>query len=149
MYKMSKLSIIDFKETYIEDIVRIEKTSVFSDWNKQMFTDSFFNKNHFFKIAVHDDKIVGYIIYSVVFDEAEILNIVIDSSFRKKSFGQQLLRYAIEDIKDKKCLAVFLEVAKKNIIAKNLYLKFGFIEYNVRKNYYKNDDAVLMKKVLS
>jgi ribosomal-protein-alanine N-acetyltransferase len=111
--------------------------------------DSFFNKNHFFKIAVNDDKVIGYIIYSVIFDESEILNVVVDSFYRGKSFGIQLLNYAIEDIKNKKCLNVFLEVAKKNVIAKNLYLKLGFVEYNIRKNYYKNDDAVLMKKVLS
>jgi ribosomal-protein-alanine N-acetyltransferase len=91
---------------------------------------------------------VGYIIYSVVLDEAEILNIVIDSCYRGKSFGKQLLNYAIEDIKNKKCLVIFLEVAKKNIVAVNLYSKFDFIKYNIRKNYYKNDDAVLMKKAL-
>ncbi len=146
---MNTLNIIDFKEEDIKDVVQIEKTSFFSIWNKQMFMDSFFNKNHFFKTAVYDNKIIGYIIYSIIFDESEILNIVIDSSYRGKTFGIQLLNYAIEDIKNKKCLNVFLEVAKKNIIAKNLYLKFGFVEYNVRKNYYNNDDAVLMKKVLS
>ncbi len=146
---MNILSITDFKEENIKDIVRIESTSFFSNWNKQMFMDSFFNKNHFFKIAVNDDKVIGYIIYSVIFDESEILNVVVDSFYRGKSFGIQLLNYAIEDIKNKKCLNVFLEVAKKNVIAKNLYLKLGFVEYNIRKNYYKNDDAVLMKKVLS
>ena len=146
---MNILSITDFKEENIKDIVRIESTSFFSNWNKQMFMDSFFNKNHFFKIAVNDDKVIGYIIYSVIFDESEILNVVVDSFYRGKRFGIQLLNYAIEDIKNKKCLNVFLEVAKKNVIAKNLYLKLGFVEYNIRKNYYKNDDAVLMKKVLS
>ena len=146
---MNILNIIDFKEEDIKDVVQIEKTSFFSNWNKQMFMDSFFNKNHFFKIAVYDNKIIGYIIYSIIFDESEILNIVVDSSYRGKTFGIQLLNYTIEDIKNKKCLNVFLEVAKKNIIAKNLYLKFGFVEYNIRKNYYKNDDAVLMKKVVS
>lgn len=145
---MNKLSIIDFKEEYIESIVEIEKTSLFSHWTKQMFKDSFSNKNHFFEIGIYDDKIVGYIIYSVVLDEAEILNIVIDSCYRGKSFGKQLLNYAIEDIKNKKCLVIFLEVAKKNIVAVNLYSKFDFIKYNIRKNYYKNDDAVLMKKEL-
>ena len=144
---MNKLTIIDFTEKNIEYIIRIENTSLFSNWNKKMFADSFLNKNHFFKMAVYDNKVVGYIIYSIVLDESEILNIVVDSSYRGKTFGTQLLNYAIEDIKSKKCSSIFLEVAKKNIIAEKLYLKFGFIEYNIRKNYYKTDDAVLMKKV--
>ena len=141
------LTIIDFKKENIQDIVRIEDTSAFSNWTKQMFTDSLFNKNLFFKTAVYDNKIVGYIIYSVILDEAEILNIVVDSSYRGKTFGTKLLNYAIEDIKSKKCSTVFLEVAKQNTIAKKLYMKAGFIEYNIRKNYYKTDDAILMKKI--
>lgn len=112
-----------------------------------MFMNSYLNKNHFFKMAVYNNKIVGYIIYSIVLDESEILNIVVNSLYRGKTFGTQLLNYAIKDIKNKQCSSIFLEVAKKNIIAKNLYIKFGFIEYNIRKNYYKTEDAFLMKKV--
>lgn len=145
---MDKLNIIDFKEENINDIVKIENTSEFTNWSKGMFLESFFNKNHNFKVAVFNDKIIGYIIYSIILDEAEILNIVIDSSYRGKSFSKQLLNYTISDILNKKCLTVFLEVANKNFIAKNLYTKFGFSQYNIRKNYYKNDDAILMKKVL-
>ena len=145
---MDKLNIIDFKEENINDIVKIENTSEFTNWSKGMFLESFFNKNHNFKVAVFNDKIIGYIIYSIILDEAEILNIVIDSSYRGKSFSKQLLNYTISDILNKKCLTVFLEVANKNFIAKNLYTKFGFSQYNIRKNYYKNDDAVLMKKEL-
>lgn len=145
---MNKLVITDFKKENIDDVLKIEKTSVFSNWTQQMFYDSYLNENHFFKIGINDGKIVGYIIYSVVLDEAEILNIVVDSCYRGKTFGKLLLSYALEDMKGKKCSAVFLEVAKRNIVAGNLYSKFSFIEYNIRKNYYKNDDAVLMKKNL-
>lgn len=145
---MNKLSIIDFKEENIENIVEIEKTSLFSHWTKQMFNESFSNKNHFFKIGIYNNKVICYIIYSVILDEAEILNVVVESNYRGNSFGKQLLNYAMEDIKNNKCSVVFLEVAKKNIIAQCLYSKIGFVGYNIRKNYYKNDDAVLMKKIL-
>ena len=145
---MNKLIITDFKKENIEYILELEKTSAFSDWTQQMFFDSYLNENHFFKIGIFDNKIVGYIIYSVVLDEGEILNVVVDSCYRGKTFGKQLLSYAVEDMKNKKCSVVFLEVAKKNIVAGNLYSKFSFVEYNIIKNYYKNDDAVLMKKNL-
>jgi ribosomal protein S18 acetylase RimI-like enzyme len=36
-------------------------------------------------------------------------------------------------------------VNTNNIKAINLYTKFGFVEYSRRKNYYGDNDAILMK----
>jgi len=143
---MNNTIILDFNSNNINDILNIEKTSLFSNWNKQMFLDVLLNKNQYFKIILYDNKIVGYIIYSIILDEAEILNVVVDKNFRGLSFGKQLLEYAISDMKNKKVTKIFLEVASKNNIAINLYKKFNFVQYNIRKNYYKTDDAILMNK---
>jgi ribosomal-protein-alanine N-acetyltransferase len=39
-----------------------------------------------------------------------------------------------------------LEVRKSNIVAQNLYKKYGFVEYGIRPRYYadNNEDAVIM-----
>lgn len=49
---------------------------------------------------------------------------------------------------------IMLEVRESNISAKNLYLKFGFKEEVIRKNYYKNpdgtrEDAIVMSKTFT
>lgn len=46
------------------------------------------------------------------------------------------------------CKKINLEVNEKNIIAINLYKKFGFEQVGLRKKYYNDQDAVLMSKVL-
>lgn len=142
---MKNLVINDFNVKNIEQILEIEKQSFSNHWTKQMFLAEVENKFSHFKICIEDNLVIGFIIYRIVLEEAEILNIVIGNQFRGKSFGKQLLNYAINDIKERKVKNIFLEVNERNIIAQNLYKYGGFIQYSTRQNYYGDDNAVLMK----
>lgn len=140
------------KDCIIEDInniYEIDKTSSCYNWTKKMFSQELENKNSFFKVLYIDNIIAGYIIYHIIIDESEILNIVIDNKFKRQKLGKYLLEQTLKDLSEKDIKTVFLEVGEKNIPAINLYLQFGFKEYNRRNNYYKNKEtALLMKKVL-
>lgn len=142
---MNNLVITDFNVKNIEQILEIEKESFSNHWTKQMFLAESENKFAHFKICMADNLIIGFIIYRIVLEEAEILNIVIGNQFRGKSFGRQLLNYAINDIKENKARNIFLEVNERNIIAQDLYKNGGFVQYSTRQNYYGDDNAVLMK----
>jgi ribosomal-protein-alanine N-acetyltransferase len=77
--------------------------------------------------------------------EFELYDIVVKPEFRGQGKGSELLQMFLS-----KCGgAVFLEVATKNTAAIGLYKKFGFVEIHRRKNYYKNDDAIIMKRELT
>ena len=140
------------KDFIIEDINNIyetDKTSSCYNWTKKMFLQELENKNSFFKVLYVDNIIAGYIIYHIIIDESEILNIVIDNKFKRQKLGKYLLEQTLKDLSEKDIKTVFLEVGEQNIPAINLYLQFGFKEYNRRNNYYKNKEtALLMKKVL-
>ena len=43
---------------------------------------------------------------------------------------------------------ILLEVNEKNLIAIKLYYKFNFEIINIRPNYYGNDSALVMERVL-
>lgn len=142
------LKISDFNTDQIKDVVFIEQQSLYSSWTEKMFLAEAENKFSFFKIIKNDNKIIGYIIYRIVFDEAEILNIVIDKNFRGLKIGKYILNFTIENIKKKKCSVIFLEVHQNNIIAQNLYEQTGFKKYGLREKYYSGFDAILMKLLL-
>ncbi|MBO7611872.1 MAG: ribosomal protein S18-alanine N-acetyltransferase [Elusimicrobia bacterium] len=145
---MNNILIVDCIKENIDTVYEIDKTSSNYNWTRNMFTEEFENKNSFFKVLFADDKIAGYIIYHIVLDEAEILNIVIDNNFKRQSLGKYLLEQTLNEISKQNVKTVFLEVGEKNIPAINLYLKFGFEQYNIRNNYYKNgENAILMKKI--
>ena len=139
------LTFSNFNVNKIKDILSIEQQSQYSSWTEKMFFAEAENKFSFFKIIKNDNKIIGYIIYRIIFDEAEILNIVIDKDFRGLKIGKTLINFAIEDIKKRNCKVIFLEVHQNNIIAQKLYERTGFKKYGTRQKYYSGFDAILMK----
>ena len=109
-----------------------------------------FSLNEFSKCLVieKDFKVVGFIIYDVIYERAEIVDVIIAPAYRKMGYGIKLVTCAIEDINNYSCKNITLEVNCKNKAAISLYRKVGFKIEAVRKNYYKKEDAYLMNKYL-
>ena len=146
---MKDILIKNCLKEHIDIIYEIDKASSCYNWTKNMFLEELENKNTSFKVLCMSNIIIGYIIYNIIIDEAEILNIVIDNEFKRQNLGKYLLEQTITEISKQKIKTIFLEVGEKNIPAINLYLQFGFEQYNVRKQYYKNkENALLMRKIL-
>ena len=82
--------------------------------------------------------------------EVEIYFIGVAESFRGRGLGKKLLKSIISFSKYYGADFIILEVGINNITAKNMYLSLNFIEYGLRKNYYRNisgirEDAIIMK----
>lgn len=87
-----------------------------------------------------DQKIVGYLYYSKIYDRIEVNEIEVLKIYRRQNIASSMLDYLLSNIsKD-----ITLEVRESNYPAINLYKKFGFTKLAIRKNYYKNEDALLM-----
>lgn len=93
-----------------------------------------------------DGKIVGYALGRVVADEAELLKICVLSEYRKQGIAEKMLGKLLEKMREKGAAACFLEVRSKNAPAISLYQKLGFEKIALRRNYYPDDDAVVMKR---
>ncbi len=93
-----------------------------------------------------DNKSVGYLEYSLIYDRIEIDNVYVLEEYRFNGIGTKLLDYLINIAFDKKVDNITLEVRLSNIIARNLYKKFGFKEVAIRKYYYGDEDGILMKR---
>lgn len=94
-------------------------------------------------IFVVDKKIVSFIVYSLMYENVEIIDVFTNKNYRNKGYSYSLLKEIINDNKDKN---ITLEVSKENISAINLYKKAGFEEVAIRKGYYDGIDALLMLK---
>ena len=94
-----------------------------------------------------DDLLLGFIHISKVYEVVDIVNIVVDINNRKKGIGKKLIDYVCNIFDDVDY--IMLEVRSSNESAINLYKKCGFEVINVRKKYYGNEDAIVMKKVIS
>lgn len=120
------------KEDY--DIVNI----LLNEFNYKISDDSF--NNDFLRVLVYDDGVIkGVIVYEMIYDRIEIDYIKTDNRYRRKSIATKLLEYALKDVKN-----ASLEVKTDNYSAIDFYLKNGFKKAAVRRNYYKEQDGILM-----
>lgn len=95
---------------------------------------------------VIEDKVVGYLEYSLIYDRIELDNIMVIDEYRRKGIGTKLMSYLVNKAIDLKVVNITLEVRVSNEIARNLYKKFGFREVSIRKYYYGDEDGILMEK---
>ena len=101
------------------------------------------SNNPFGKVLVlKEDKIIGYIYYSDIYDRAEINQFEIDSIHRNCGKGDLLLKYLINLVKKD----ITLEVKEDNTPAIKVYEKNGFIKNAIRKGYYNGIDGILMER---
>lgn len=77
--------------------------------------------------------------------EAEILTIAVAEGERGRGIGGALLDALIERARGAGAQDVFLEVRSRDRLAQRLYIGRGFVAVGLRKRYYGDDDAVLMR----
>ena len=87
---------------------------------------------------------IAYLLCSIIDEYAEILNIATHPDFRQKGLAKKLLNFWLAQDHIKKA-HIILEVRAKNIPAQNLYAQCGFKQIHSRKNYYGDDDALVME----
>ena len=92
---------------------------------------------------IEDNKILGSLKYSLIYDRMEIDNILVEPSHRGKGIGNKLMSYLISVAIENRVDNITLEVRVSNDIARNLY---KFNEVALRKYYYGDEDAILMEK---
>lgn len=140
----NKIRIEKLTKNMIEDVFEIEKTFFDLKTNQSML-DSFDSENLYYFVMFLNDEIVGFLECSIVLDEAELFEIAIKKEFQGQKLSIELMNYFIDFCKEKNVSTIFLEVNTINSKAISLYEKFGFVRYGLRKKYYGDNDAVLMK----
>ena len=91
-----------------------------------------------------ENELVGLVHLSISFESVDIVNIVVNPSFRRRGIASILIENILNIYPN--CEQLFLEVRVDNLPAINLYNKLGFREINRRKNYYGDVDALVMER---
>ena len=110
-------------------------------FNTKINDISKFNKYLIYSI---DDKNIGFIDFSFIYDRIELNYIYVEKSYRNKNIASKLMDKLIEFAIDNKCINITLEVDESNDAAINLYKKYGFTIATIRKKYYGKNDGYLM-----
>ena len=141
-----------YRSWKFEDILKISELEkeCFSDpWTYRMFVEGFSSKLFYGVCAVEDGEIVGYACETVLFENAEVDNIAVAESCRRRGVGKKLLKKLETEAKERGARVILLEVRVSNAPAMTMYLKEGFKGIYVRPRYYPDgEDVVVMQKEL-
>ena len=132
----------------IDGLYEIEVKHFSHPWTKEQFLYEI-SENEFSTILVAEDEdnIVGFLVYWILFDNAQICNICVRDGYRKKGIASDLFDIAETAFQMHECFSITLEVRVSNEPAINLYKKRGFSTVCVKKGYYKDgEDAYYMMK---
>lgn len=135
------------KVTNIVDADRCDEllTKLIQDERKynDIIDENYKVKNHFNKmldddniilLAYYIDKlIVGYILVRKIEDNICLLDgLYVEEQYRNNGIGNLLLNEAISQVKKLNIKYVDINVMYNNIIAKRIYKKIGFSEYEIK-----------------
>jgi len=146
-------------EDDLKEVVEIEHISFARPWSREMFLGEVSSPVSNLFVAKVDgdagkgdkakqdiqDIVVGYAVFWVVVGEGHIMNISVAPECRRIGIGRRLLRFTIDFMAQGRVTVVFLEVRRTNHGAIKLYKDYGFEDVYVRKNYYGDEDALVMR----
>ena len=132
----------------IDAVISIEESAYGEHhWSKESFLNEINNDlAHYYVLFNNEGVLAAYAGCWHVLEEAHITTIAVSPKYRKRYYGQAILKKIIDDCYQKKIKYITLEVRVSNDEAIDLYSKYGFSSFGKRKGYYQdnNEDALIM-----
>lgn len=149
MFVPRAVDIRPMTEADLESVLSIEQASFSHPWRYEHFLHELSSPHSFPLVAVTEGAVCGYVCLMSLFEEAQILDIVVAPHLRGLGIARTLLERAIAIAREKHAEIMMLEVRASNRAAIALYERFGFSRTGIRPKYYENaEDALLMEKTL-
>ena len=98
------------------------------------------------------NNVIGYCLYQVIFEQAEILRIGTHPDYQRQGIASQIFARLNTELKTRQVESLLLEVRADNTAAIALYEQQGFTVIHTRKNYYQAAhqpavDALIMQRI--
>jgi ribosomal-protein-alanine N-acetyltransferase len=128
----------------LDAVLAIEAASFKKPWTRAQFESELRNPVSSALTLRLDGALAAYMVFWTVHGEAHILNIAVRPDLRRMGMASELIGYALDVMRKRAVFEVFLEVRRSNDAAIELYGRFGFREAFERRNYYGDEDAIVM-----
>jgi [ribosomal protein S18]-alanine N-acetyltransferase len=136
------------RRRHLRKVLEIEEQLYPRPWTHHTFVSELSQMragNRYYLVAYVGDTMVGYAGLMFSADDAHVTNIAVDLAWQGRGVATEMMLDLVLLAHDRGCVAMTLEVRHTNVVAQNLYRRFGFVPAGVRKRYYENtDDAIVM-----
>ena len=131
----------------VEHVSRLERRCYTLPWSSGAYVTEVGNSSAFYVVAKDADGVLlGYGGIWVIMDELHVTTLAVDPAARGRKVGERLLLALLREGLNRGAARATLEVRERNAAAHALYVKYGFEDVAVRKNYYSdnNENAIIM-----
>ncbi len=132
----------------LDAVVKIENQVHAAPWTEEHFRAELTKPYSQFLVFTDDESdsiIAGYLVFWVMFDECQILNLATSLNYRGLGLAKQMIQKVVSIALKKGIKKVVLDVRKSNSPAIQLYQRVKFSITHIRKGFYSNgEDAYQM-----
>jgi ribosomal-protein-alanine N-acetyltransferase len=125
---------------HLDAIFHLQLMSGYNSWSKRHIAQLIAEKTVLVCVNTNNDEAMACLFFSVVFEQAELLNIAVHSQCKRHGLAMLLIHELKHRLHGQSVTSVFLEVAENNYPALALYKKNRFKQVGVRKAYYLKDN---------
>ena len=133
-----EFAVLNIQKSEFHDVADIHAAGFARGWSDGEIEQLLARNGTYGKVArpVGKKGVAGFILYTLVAGEGEILTVATAPNWRRYGIGEMLLKAALSHLNAERAEAMFLEVGDSNTAALALYRKHGFLEVGKRQNYY-------------
>jgi ribosomal-protein-alanine N-acetyltransferase len=142
------------REDDLPAVAALEALSHAAPWTQGNFRDAF-AAGYATLVGESAGTVVAYGVLMLAPGEAQLLNLTVAASARRRGLGRRLLQRLVDDAIGVGAEQCFLEVRESNRAAIALYLREGFAPVARRAGYYppaagadRREDALVMRRLL-
>ena len=139
------IEIVKMNESHVSAVAELEKQNFSEPWPEIAVRSELTNKLALWLVALDGETVVGYVGSQTVLQEADMMNIAVADSHRRRGIARALVEELIRQLD---AYQLTLEVRASNAGAIALYDSLGFTQVGLRKNYYHKpkEDALILRK---
>jgi len=107
-------------------------------WDEETLNELLVQGSYYLLLAITEtSEVVGYCLYQILFEQAEILRIGTHPDYQRQGIASQLFRALHETLIKNNVTQLMLEVRTDNVAAIALYERQGFKTIHRRNGYYQ------------
>ena len=125
-------------------VLSLEREVYPEPWTEGVFRDELGQPSRVYITAVEGEELIGYAGMMVIFEDAHITTVSVHPNARGEGVAKRMMLHLVEAALAAEAEHLTLEVRSSNDAAQALYRRFGFAPVGVRKDYYLNEDALIM-----
>lgn len=139
------IEIVRMNECHTAAVAELEKQNFSEPWPEIAVRSELTNKLSLWLVALEGETVVGYVGSQTVLQEADMMNIAVAQSHRRRGIARMLVEELIRQLD---AYQLTLEVRESNGSAIALYESLGFTRVGLRKNYYHKpkENALILRK---